>query len=836
MKRVQPITGRILLPLLLLLLGQAPALAQAPQRFNYQGVIRDKDGNPITRGSVTVRLTIREGSDNGPAVYTETQTVELNNPFGLFTLAIGTGNDFRNVNWATGQKFLQVEADPAGGSQFELLGRVQLLSVPYALYAERAGNASGNVQVEGGTGIRVTTRRVNDSTIVTITNTALGGGGGMPGPPGPPGPPGTPGLKGDKGDPGPAGPPGATGPKGDKGDPGPAGPAGVAGLKGDKGDSGPAGPAGPRGLTGPAGPAGPAGTPGSVGPAGPAGPTGQAGPAGPPGATGATGPAGPPGPQGPPGQPGGGATYVAGDNISITGNRINNTAPDRPISLTGRGATTVTGTYPSFVIESTAGGGPTYKEGTGIDIDASNTINNTAPDRPITLTGTGGTTVTGTYPNFTINSTGGGPAFTGTNLTVPRFTVANGATTLQNSTIVNTGNGLLVQGSSTYDFSLVNANARRLMWIPDRNAFRVGFVTGDQWNANNIGESSVAMGENTLASGEGSVAIGRNNRAQQQGATALGNSAFARGNGATALGWASIATGNGASAMGTHVYAVGEHSVIIGTYAATTRNRSVDRLQVAELSSDNGYRGSFLITDGLGGDGGGLPGGPENASRFLFASDDNQFTARFAGGYRFFTSANTGAGAPGIFFEPGQNGIGSSSDVRKKENFKPLDGEAMLRKIGGFRLHTWNYKGQDPKQYRHYGPMAQDFFAAFGNDGVGVIGTDTTITSTDFDGINFAAIQALVERTEQLRRKDAQLEAKTRELEALLERFNAQQAQNEKLQAELSVQQQHTENLRQDLERVKAHLGMKGETGGKETADGRKGNRRKDAVVPVVRR
>jgi hypothetical protein len=481
---------------LFLLLG-VPALSQAPQRFNYQGVIRDKDGNPITRGNVTVRFTILEGSASGPAVYTETQTVEMNNPFGLFTLAIGTGSDFRNVNWATGQKFLQVEADPTGGSQFELLGRVQLLSVPYALYAERAGNASGSLRVEGGTGITVTTRRVNDSTIVTIT--ALGGGGGTPGPPGPPGPPGTAGLKGDKGDkgdPGPAGPPGTAGlkgDKGDKGDPGPAGPAGTAGLKGDKGDPGPAGPSGAAGLKGdkgdpgPAGPAGlkgdkgdpgpagavgPAGPAGAVGPPGPAGSAGPIGPAGPVGATGPAGPqgpAGPAGPQGPPGPAGGGGgtAYVAGDNISITGNRINNTAPDRPITLTGRGATTVTGTYPNFVIESTAGtgGGPTYKEGPGIDIDATNTIINAAPDLPISLTGTGGTTVTGTYPNFTINSAAGGAAFTGTNGVVPRFSVASNATTIQNSTIINTGGGLLVQGQQRLRLRQVNSNSR-LMWIP----------------------------------------------------------------------------------------------------------------------------------------------------------------------------------------------------------------------------------------------------------------------------------------------------------------------------------------------------------------------------------
>jgi hypothetical protein len=333
---------------------------------------------------------------------------------------------------------------------------------------------------------------------------------------------------------------------------------------------------------------------------------------------------------------------------------------------------------------------------------------------------------------------------------------------------------------------------------------------------------------------------GRDNRAQLQGATALGNSAFAAGNGATALGWASIATATGLRRWARTCTPSGNIRSVIGAFAATTRNRQVDRLQVANLNSNAGYRGSFLVTDGQGGDGGGLPGTPEDPGRYLFASADNQFTARFAGGYRFFTSSNTGANGPGIFFAPGQNGIGASSDVRKKENFKPLDGEAMLRKIGGFRLHTWNYKGQDPRQYRHYGPMAQDFFAAFGHDGVGTIGTDTTITSTDFDGINFAAIQALVERTEQLRQKDGQLEAKTRELEALLERLQAQQDRNDRLEAELSAQQQQTEALRQDLERVKAHLGLPPEKGGKETTahgvNPGKGNRKRETAVPVVRR
>ena len=39
----------------------------------------------------------------------------------------------------------------------------------------------------------------------------------------------------------------------------------------------------------------------------------------------------------------------------------------------------------------------------------------------------------------------------------------------------------------------------------------------------------------------------------------------------------------------------------------------------------------------------------------------------------------------------------------------------MLIKIRGLSLTSWNYLGQDSKQFRHYGPMAQDFFAAFGH-------------------------------------------------------------------------------------------------------------------------
>ena len=117
----------------------------------------------------------------------------------------------------------------------------------------------------------------------------------------------------------------------------------------------------------------------------------------------------------------------------------------------------------------------------------------------------------------------------------------------------------------------------------------------------------------------------------------------------------------------------------------------------------------------------------------------------------------------------GQVAFTASSDKTKKENFQPVDGEAVLGKIRGFELSSWNFIGHDPKEFRHYGPMAQDFFAAFGHDGVGQIGSETTINSGDMAGILMIAVQALEKRTAELKQKEAQmavLESKVEELTA----------------------------------------------------------------------
>jgi trimeric autotransporter adhesin len=105
----------------------------------------------------------------------------------------------------------------------------------------------------------------------------------------------------------------------------------------------------------------------------------------------------------------------------------------------------------------------------------------------------------------------------------------------------------------------------------------------------------------------------------------------------------------------------------------------------------------------------------------------------------------------------GQVAFTASSDKNQKENFQVVDGEEVLGKIRGLELSSWNFIGHDPKKFRHYGPMAQDFYAAFGNDGVGQIGSETTINSGDMAGILMIAVQALEKRTAELKQKEAQL-------------------------------------------------------------------------------
>ena len=115
---------------------------QSPRRISYQAVVRNANGKLVQSSSVGVRISILQGSASGAVVYSETHNV-TSNVNGLISLEIGGGNttgNFADINWANGPYFLKTETDPAGGTNYTITGVSQLLSVPYALYSEKAGN------------------------------------------------------------------------------------------------------------------------------------------------------------------------------------------------------------------------------------------------------------------------------------------------------------------------------------------------------------------------------------------------------------------------------------------------------------------------------------------------------------------------------------------------------------------------------------------------------------------------------------------------------------------------------------------------------------------------
>lgn len=264
--------------------------------------------------------------------------------------------------------------------------------------------------------------------------------------------------------------------------------------------------------------------------------------------------------------------------------------------------------------------------------------------------------------------------------------------------------GIAAEGSGT-----------RMLWYPQKAAFRAGYVNGTQWDDANIGYFSVAIGQDVRASGDNGVAFGLRN-------TAAGSSTFAVGEDNTASGAASVALG----------------------YHAHT----------------NARQGSFVFGD-------------RSTVDTIRAGVNHSANWRVSGGFRIFTSSNLSTGvtvqsgasvsnwgqsnavistSTGAYLST--SGIWTNtSDVSRKHLFADVRGEDVLGRLRSLPIQTWSYKVDDAS-VRHLGPTAQDFQAAFG-----LGGDDKVIGTVDADGVALAAAKALEARTTELRTENAELRA-----------------------------------------------------------------------------
>lgn len=292
----------------------------------------------------------------------------------------------------------------------------------------------------------------------------------------------------------------------------------------------------------------------------------------------------------------------------------------------------------------------------------------------------------------------------------------------------------------------------RMMWYAGKAAFRAGLTEGTEWDDDHIGLMSTALGFNTSARGFASTALGYL-------ATAAGTADVALGQQVTASGGASVAIGVSSQATGQQAIAIaggrasGHAAVAIGNGTVASGDASI---AMGLSANTNGMRGSFVWADG--------------ANMALNAPAANTFTVRAIAGTYFYSNWQLSSG---VKLNASASAWSTVSDRNRKRDFWDEDGEEVLAKIAEMPIQSWSYKAEDPS-IRHLGPVAQDFYAAFG---LGY--DDLTITTQDIDGVNLLAVQALDARTRTLPQQLEDAERRIERLEGLVEQLLAQRLREE---------------------------------------------------------
>ncbi len=147
----------------------------------------------------------------------------------------------------------------------------------------------------------------------------------------------------------------------------------------------------------------------------------------------------------------------------------------------------------------------------------------------------------------------------------------------------------------------LSGDGTRLMWIPEKGAFRAGYASNNSWNINEVGDFSVALGNGTKASGYSSTSLGYLNNATGNFSTAIGSQNAASGEGSFATGMENKASGDYATAFGRATIASGRNAASFGEYSTTASGRnSLAGGDAVKVSGDNsfGFGSGVKVTSG----------------------------------------------------------------------------------------------------------------------------------------------------------------------------------------------------------------------------------------------
>jgi hypothetical protein len=320
----------------------------------------------------------------------------------------------------------------------------------------------------------------------------------------------------------------------------------------------------------------------------------------------------------------------------------------------------------------------------------------------------------------------------------------------------------------------------RFQWEPCRGSLKFGRVPVGRptnWDDLNNNDFTFAGGDDVIASGQLSFAFGNQVNVSStvgvgfgSAVTVSGTAGFSSGAqnvcsgfACTALGYTVRAGGQGSVALGFRTSAIGDYTVALGYRASSNVN--------CPTHAGSPCTGTFAAGD-------------ESTTDSVRNQTDNEFRARYNGGFRLRVSTAANGNTPGAGGNVGCDltvAVPSwtcASSRTLKENFRSVSGEDVLKRLKSMPITTWNMTA-DKSKTKHLGPVAEDFYSAFGL-GIG----RTTIGMNDIDGVTIAAAKALEARTTSmqtqlkakdeeiaaLKKKSGDLEARVARLEALIEK------------------------------------------------------------------